>query len=116
MGIVNFVKKNSGNKNPIKTGAADTAPHWDFLTNHAHVLLCVSQDSGIRVRDIADAIGITERSAQNALSDLVGDGYVLRDRQGRRNRYTVKAKLPLPHPLEREHEVGELLTALGGKA
>jgi DNA-binding IclR family transcriptional regulator len=87
-------------------------PRWDFLTNHAHVLLCVSQDPGIRLRDIAAAVGITERSAHRVLSELVEEGYVLRERQGRRNRYTVKPELPLRHPLVREREVGELLRAL----
>jgi DNA-binding MarR family transcriptional regulator len=88
-------------------------PAWYFLTNHAHVLLCVSEDSGIRLRDIAAAVGITERSAHKILSELVEDGYVLRERHGRRNRYKVKSELPLRHPLVREREVGELLEALG---
>jgi DNA-binding transcriptional ArsR family regulator len=95
------------------TGAAGGAfPRWDFLTNHAHVLLCVSQDPGIRLRDIAAAIGITERSAHKVLSELIEEGYVLRERHGRRNRYKVKPELPLRHPLVREREVGELLEAL----
>ena len=91
----------------------EPVPRWDFLTNYAHVLLCVSQDSGIRLRDIAAAVGITERSAHKVLSDLVEEGYVLRERHGRRNRYKVKPELPLRHPLVRELEVGELLEALG---
>jgi len=91
---------------------AETAPRWDFLTNHAHVLLCVSRDSGIRLRDIAAAVGITERSAHKVLSELVEDGYVLRERRGRRNHYKVKPEQPLRHPLVREREVGELLGAL----
>jgi len=92
------------------------APTWDFLTNHSHVLLCVSQDSGIRLRDIAAAIGITERTAHKVLSELVEEGYVLRERHGRRNRYKVKPELPLRHPLVREREVGELLEVLGRPA
>jgi DNA-binding MarR family transcriptional regulator len=87
-------------------------PRWDFLTNHAHVLLCVSQDSGIRLRDIAAAVGITERSAHKVLSELIEEGYVLRERHGRRNRYKVKPELPLRHPLVRERAVGELLEVL----
>ena len=87
-------------------------PSWDFLTNHAHVLLCISQDSGIRLRDIAAAVGVTERTAHKVLSELVEEGYVLRERHGRRNRYKVKPELPLRHPLVREREVGELLDAL----
>jgi predicted ArsR family transcriptional regulator len=89
-----------------------TAPRWDFLTNHAHVFVCVARDPGIRLRDIAGAVGITERAAHRILSELVAEGYVLRQREGRRNHYQVRTNLPLPHPLGEEHEVGDLLEAL----
>ena len=89
---------------------------WDFLTNHAHVLVCVARDPGIRLRDIAVAVGITERAAHRIVSELVDEGYVLRERQGRRNRYQVRSKLPLRHPLAGESEVGDLLEALIGSA
>jgi DNA-binding transcriptional ArsR family regulator len=92
----------------------ETPPRWDFLTNYAHVLVCVARDPGIRLRDIAAAVGITERAAHRIVSELVDEGYVVRERQGRRNRYQVKAKLPLPHPLAEEHEVGDLLGVLIG--
>jgi uncharacterized membrane protein len=92
-----------------------TPPSWDFLTNHAHVLVCVARDPGIRLRDIAAAVGITERAAHRIISELVDEGYVVRERQGRRNRYQVKTKLPLRHPLAEEHEVGDLLDLLIGK-
>jgi predicted transcriptional regulator len=85
---------------------------WDFLTNHAHVLVCVAHDPGIRLRDIAVAVGITERAAHRILSELVDEGYVLREREGRRNRYQVVAELPLRHPLVEEREVGDLLEVL----
>src|SRR3954451_702544 len=98
-------------------GRKPTAPsRWDFLTNHAHVMLCVAKDPGIRLRDVATAVGITERSAHKLLSELVDDGYVERERHGRRNRYEVKLELPLRHPLVREHEVGDLLKVLLGRA
>ena len=103
------MNSNSGNKR--QESPAQTA-RWDFLTNHAHVLLSVSQDSGIRLREIAAAVGITERSAHKILSDLVDEGYVLRERQGRRNSYKVKPKLPLRHPLVQDREVGDLLKVL----
>jgi DNA-binding MarR family transcriptional regulator len=93
---------------------SSTSTGWDFLTNHAHVLLCVAHDPGTRLRDIAAAVGITERAAHRILSQLVEEGYVLRDRQGRRNRYEVVAGRPLRHPLVQEHEVGELLEVLLG--
>ena len=96
----------------MKQSSEASVSRWDFLTNHAHVLLCVSQDSGIRLRDIAAAVGITERRAHKILSELVEDGYVLRKREGRRNHYKVKPGRPLRHPLVREREVGELLEAL----
>lgn len=97
-------------------GSSPAAGRWDFLTNHAHVLTCVAHDPGIRLRDIAAAIGITERAAHRILSELVEEGYVLRERQGRRNRYQVKADLPLRHPLVNGREVGDLLKVLSGAA
>jgi uncharacterized membrane protein len=104
-----FMKISSGNRNQ---GSQASTTRWDFLTNHAHVLVCVAHDSGIRLRDIAAAVGITERAAHRILSELVEEGYVLRERQGRRNRYQVKPELPLRHPLVQEREVGELLEVL----
>jgi DNA-binding transcriptional ArsR family regulator len=109
---MNITSRNNGQLAEIDE-MPGAVPNWDFLTNHAHVLLCVSQDSGIRLRDIAAAIGITERTAHKVLSELVEEGYVLRERHGRRNHYKVKPELPLRHPLVREREVGELLDALG---
>ena len=102
----------SRNINQAIEAPAEIRPRWDFLTNHAHVLLCISRDSGIRLRDIAAAVGITERSAHKVLSELIEDGYVLSERRGRRNHYKVKPEQPLRHPLVREREVGELLEAL----
>jgi DNA-binding Lrp family transcriptional regulator len=94
--------------------SSPAATGWDFLTNHAHVLMCVAHDPGIRLRDIAAAVGITERAAHRILSQLVEEGYVLRERQGRRNRYEVVAGRPMRHPLVQEREVGELLEVLVG--
>jgi hypothetical protein len=90
------------------------AAGWDFLTNHAHVLTCVADDPGIRLRDIAAAVGITERAAHRILSELVEAGYVLRQRDGRRNHYEVVPDLPLRHPLVEGREVGDLLKVLLG--
>jgi len=91
-------------------------PRWDFLTNHAHVLVCVARDPGIRLREIALAVGITERAAHRILTELVDEGYVLRERRGRRNHYEVRTNLPLRHPLARESEVGDLLGVLIGSS
>jgi predicted transcriptional regulator len=85
---------------------------WTFLTNHAHVLLCIAKDPLIRQRDIAQLVGITERAAQKIVSELEEAGYVVRERVGRRNRYVVNRDVALRHPLEAHHEIGELLTLL----
>ena len=87
---------------------------WTFLTNHGHVLLSVARDPGIRIRDIAVTVGITERAAQRIVGDLVQAGYLSRTRVGRRNQYAVNAELPLRHPVERGHEIGALLRVLEG--
>ena len=99
-----------------KSNASARSTDWDFLTNHAHVLTCVAHDPGIRLRDIAAAVGITERAAHRILSELVEAGYVIRERQGRRNHYEVISDLPLRHPLVRGREVGDLLKVLIGRA
>ena len=90
-------------------------PDWTFLTNHAHVLLCVARDLGVRHRDLAVQVGITERAAQRIVADLVDAGYLTSIRDGRRNRYEVHRELPLRHPLEREHRIGEILAVLEGR-
>ena len=89
-------------------------PGWTFLTNHAHVLLCVARDPGLRVRDIAERVGITEGAAHRILRDLTAEGYLTRTREGRRNRYELLLDRPLRHPLERAHRIGELLAVLHG--
>lgn len=93
-------------------GSQQASTRWDFLTNHAHVLVCVARDPGARLREIAAAIGITERAAHRIVSELVDEGYLVRERRGRRNHYQVKAKRPLRHPLAEERDVGELLSLL----
>lgn len=89
---------------------------FDFLTNHAHVLVCVSRDPGIRLRDIAAAVGITERTAHRILAELVDAGFVKRRRVGRRNAYEVESDRLLPHPLVADRAIGELLAVLHGEA
>lgn len=86
---------------------------WTFLTNHAHVLVCVARDPGMRLRDIADGVGITERATQRIVAELVEAGYLTRHREGRRNHYRLDPSQPLRHPLERGHSIGELLAILG---
>jgi DNA-binding MarR family transcriptional regulator len=95
---------------------SDTSKAWTFLTNHAHVLVCITHDPGIRVREIADRVGITERAAQRIVADLAGEGYITRTRVGRRTTYTINGRLPLRHPLEENREIGALLEALRPRA
>ena len=82
---------------------------WTFLSNHAHALVCIAQDPGIRVQDIADRVGITLRAAQSIVGDLAEAGYLTRTRVGRRNRYDVHADRPFRHPIEQDHSIGKLL-------
>ena len=87
---------------------------WSFLTNHARVLLCIAADPGARLRDIAATVGVTERRAHSIVADLVDAGYVVKDRNGRRNQYRIQADLPLRDPINRQRTIGELLDLLVG--
>jgi hypothetical protein len=91
-----------------------SAPSWTFLTSHARVLLCIAHDPGIRLRDIAARLDITERSAYGIVTDLTQAGYIVKEKDGRRNRYQIQAHLPLPEATSRERTVGEVLALLAG--
>jgi hypothetical protein len=88
--------------------------NWSFLTSHARVLMCIAHDPGARLRDIAAGLGITERSAYGIVTELAEAGYVVKQKDGRRNRYQIQAHLPLPEPTSRERTVGEILALLAG--
>jgi DNA-binding IclR family transcriptional regulator len=88
------------------------ATSWNFLTNHARALLCIARDPGMRLRDIAALLGITERSAYGIVTDLTMAGYITKVKDGRRNRYQIQAHLPLPEPTSHERTVGEVLALL----
>ena len=85
---------------------------WSFLTNHARVLVCIAHDPGVRLRDIATTLGITERSAYGVVTDLTEGGYVVKEKDGRRNRYRVNERAPLPDAGVRKASVGEVLAVL----
>ena len=85
---------------------------WTFLTNHAQVLLCIAQDSDVRMRDVADRVGITERAAQRIVADLVDAGYVQSARVGRRNRYTINRAHAMRHAAQDGYDIDTLLRAL----
>ncbi len=82
---------------------------WTFLSNHAHVLICLSQNPELRMRDIAVQVGVTERAVQRIVSDLEAADILIRERDGRRNRYQIHMDRPLRHPLESHRTVGDLL-------
>jgi len=88
---------------------------WNFLTNHGRALLCIAQDPEVRLRDIAASLGITERRAFGIVDDLTEAGYVIKDKDGRRNRYQVQKHLPLPDAVEREQAIGQVLDLLTGR-
>ena len=84
---------------------------WSFLTNHARVLVCIAHDPGMRLRDIAAALGITERTAYGIVTDLTAAGYLVKDKDGRRNRYQIQVHLPM-REASRERTIGEVLALL----
>lgn len=92
---------------------SESTGQWTFLTNHAHVLLCLANDPDLRVRDVAKRVGITERAVKHILNELEDQGYLQRQRSGRRNTYRFHLELPLRHPLERDYAVGEMFSSLG---
>lgn len=83
-----------------------------FLTNHAHVLLCLAHDPSARARDLAQKLELTERAVQKLIADLVDGGFIEKERVGRRNRYRLILSTPLAHPVERHRRAGELLMPL----
>lgn len=87
---------------------------WTFLTNHGHVLLCLAQASDLRLRDVADQVGVTERAVQRIVADLEDGGYLRRRRLGRQNVYEIDAEQPLRHPVEAHHSVGALIALSAG--
>jgi DNA-binding Lrp family transcriptional regulator len=94
--------------------AADPPLRLAFLTTHGRALVCIARDPGIRLREIGERAGITERAAHRIVAELLSAGYITRTRTGRRNRYTIDAGRSLPDPLVSEQSVGDMLAALAG--
>jgi len=92
---------------------ARTTLTWTFLSNHGHVLLCIARDPNVRVREIARAVGITERAVMRIVGELEEAGVIARTRKGRRTHYEINEAMPLRHPIEAEHSVGELMRLIG---
>lgn len=87
--------------------------NWTFLSNHAHVMVCLARDPDRSLREISMEIGITERAVQRIVADLEEAGYLERHREGRRNQYTIHGERPLRHPIEAHHSLDDLLRSLG---
>lgn len=96
----------------VKAAAVST---WTFLSNHAHVLLSIAADPELTIRALSDRVGITERAVQRILGELEGEGYLARERDGRRNRYRVELERPLRHPVEAHQSVGALVKLISGR-
>ncbi|MCK6498259.1 MAG: MarR family transcriptional regulator [Nitrospira sp.] len=114
MAIVRLRQKATGMKKERARPSKVAEPAWTFLTNHAHVLLCVTREPEVRMRDVARLVGITERAVQRIIADLEETGYIARIRHGRRNRYEVRDHLPLRHPIERHERVSSLIALVLG--
>jgi len=110
--------KGHGSKAVSQAAEPDGRSDWLFLSNHGNVLLCIARDPRIRISEISDKVGIGERAAQKIVADLVADGYVVRTKEGRRNRYEINPRAHLRHSLFADLEVGALVEALrdGGAA
>lgn len=87
-------------------------PDWTLLSNHGHVLVCIARDPDVKIREVAAAVGLTDRAVHGIITDLVEAGFVDKHRLGRRNHYEVHPEAPLRHPIEQDHHVGELLAAV----
>lgn len=88
-------------------------PSWTFLTNHGHVLICLTRDPDLRIRDLAQLVGITDRAVAKLLDELEATGYITRTKVGRRNHYEVHTNQPMRHRVESGHVVRELVDAMG---
>jgi DNA-binding transcriptional ArsR family regulator len=93
--------------------ASGARTRWTYLTNHAHVLIALAREPNARVRDLAEMVDITERAVQQILTDLEEGGVIRREREGRRNRYTINRTAPLRHANEAGGNVSGLLALVG---
>lgn len=93
----------------VNAARGDQRPNWTFLTNHAHVLMCLVKNPSMVMRDIAVEVGITERAVQRIIADLRDEGYVVLHREGRRNSYEINTKLHLKHPIEAHRRLADLI-------
>jgi hypothetical protein len=91
------------------------SPRWTFLTNHGHVMLCLAQSPELRLRDVAERVGVTERAVQRIVADLEEAGFLTRHRAGRQNEYDINRRQPMRHPVEAHQTVGALIALIGDR-
>jgi hypothetical protein len=94
---------------PAKAGSLPKSAGWTFLTNHAHVLICIARDPLVRLRDVAVQVGITERAVQKIVEELKEAGYLKSAKVGRRNQYQLELRMPLRHPIEKHRSVQDVI-------
>jgi predicted transcriptional regulator len=99
---------------PAKAAGSEHGTRWTFLTNHSHVLIVLSAEPEIVLREVAARVGITERAVQRIIQDLEEGGFIRRERIGRKNRYEVFTEQPLRHPIESHRNIGDLLKLISG--
>jgi predicted transcriptional regulator len=101
---------------PKKPATAETSQNWTFLSNHAHVLVCVAKNPDVRLSEVAELVGVRERTAHRIVHELIDAGYISVKKVGRNNVYSVDLDKPLRHPLEAEHNIHAIVTPLLKKA
>ena len=101
---------------PVPNNAADAEPahRWTFLTNHAHVLIVLSDEPDIVLREVAVRVGITERAVQRIVQDLEEGGFIEKQRVGRKNQYNIIPNVALRHPIEAHRTIGDILDLIAG--
>ena len=97
---------------PVEERVTPEKNRWTFLTNHAHVLILLSQEPSLVLREVASRIGITERAVQRIIADLEQDGFIEREKIGRKNQYHILTKRPLRHPIEAHRTIGDLIAMI----
>ena len=102
-------KRGRARTGSARSAGAEPEARWTFLSNHSHVLICLHRDPELTLREVANRVGITERSVQRILSELEDAGYVRRERRGLRNQYRFRTSAPLRHPIESHCKIGDLI-------
>ena len=112
--FVYYISRNTFRTSFIAISMTSPDSQWTLLSNHGHVLVCLAEDSHMRLKDVAVRVGITERAVQRIIAELEEARFLSREREGRRNHYRIHGEQPLRHPLEQLHTVGELIEAVSG--